>query len=194
MLDIVLSYGPLTPTHGDGAPGHVYEGRSEILKLLKHTEKTWIQRTAPHQGSVEIPVIIGSEVTGSRPRNRILLPCTTLDPFWRETVQRTAVNPIATITLGGDSPVSDAVYTFTGGTTPKLTHDDTGDFIQVDSPGATPIVVDLLQGIITQGGTPVPGKLLDSNRQYLMELLPGVNNMSLTGAGSVAVDLYEKWF
>jgi hypothetical protein len=182
-------------THVDGAAGHVYENRSNLLRYLTATDtRRWLQRTAPHQGAVEIPFRLITPATSGVPHFRQLFFLRTLDAYWREQTQRTGVNPIPTITNGGDAPVADAIYTFSGfNGTQRLTHTPSGDYIEiVADTTVNSVVVDLLAGTVTQAGSPVPTvSELSSPRGIWLQ--PGSNAMSLSGSGSVAVDLYEKW-
>jgi hypothetical protein len=182
-------------THIDKGPGHVFENRSELLKLFGRTDSTrWLQATFPHLGDIEVPFRVIIPPSTGTPHFRNLWFLRTLDSYWREQAQRTGVNPVPTITVAGDAPVGDGVYTFSGTNgVQRATHTDSGDYIEVnDDTTVNPVVVDLLAGTVTQLGTPVPNSATFSTPRGIW-LQPGVNNMTISGGGSLAVDLYEKW-
>lgn len=175
-----------------------YAAKMTIAKLLNQQSSTpYLQRTLPLTVpiDVEIPVrLIGMPSTGSG-SNRFVVswPLRALSPFWRNQVPRTAVNPITSITVAGDGHVGDAVFTFTGGTTPVLTNTTNGDKLTLTaSPGATPVVVDVGNRTVKQSTSDWDANFQPSKQRW-MRLEPGANAMTLTGAGSVAVTLYEKY-
>lgn len=195
VLQVDLSYGPVTPTHADGSPGHVYENRSAVnALLLGHTERVWLGRTAPHQGAVEIPVIIQRVPRTGTPRHRVVFTCHALEPFWRDqSVTFSAVNPVSGVTVGGDAPLADGQFSFSGTNgVQRLTQSATGDWIELDADTtSTAIIVDAGTGTVTQGGTPVAG--MTAKKPWLIELFPGLNNFGLTGGGAATFTGRDKW-
>ena len=174
-----------------------YDDKEAISTLLfDKTQTVFLGRTVPLAVPVDVeiavrPIGVGTTGSGSD-RFRVRWPLRAVSPFWREQTQRTSVNPISSITIDGDAHVADAVYTFTGGTTPVLTNNTNGDVITLtDSPGASDVIVDVGARTIKRAGADWDANF-EPNKQRWMRLEPGVNSMSLTGAGSVTVDLYEK--
>lgn len=195
VLQVDVSYGPIPPTHGDGAPGHLYENRADINELmLGHTERVWVGRTAPHQGDVELPVIVQRAPRTGAPRNRLLFTCRALDPFWRDqAVSFSAVNPVSGVTVTGDAPIGDGSFSFSGTNgVQRLTHTTYSQWIELDADTtSTPIVVNCGTGSVTQSGSPVAG--LTSSDPWLVELQPGSNAFTLSGGGAVSFTGRTKW-
>ena len=137
---------------------------------------------------------IGSPSTGSGDNLfQVKWPLRAVSGLWRDQTQRTGVNPVASITVAGDGHVADAVYTFTGGTTPVLENTTNGDKLTLTaSPGGTAVVVDVGARTVKRGGSDWDANF-DPNKQRWMRLEPGSNSFSLSGGGSVAVNLYERY-
>ena len=195
IMQVDISTGPKPPVHADGEPGHIFENRSDILTLFSHhLERVWVGRTAPHQGDVEIPIAVLRPPRTANPRQRLLINCRALDPLWRDqAVTFNAVNPVSGVTVGGDAPIGDGSFAFSGTNgVQRLTHTTSGDWIELDADTTvTPIIVDAAVGTVTQGGSPVAG--MTALRPWLIELQPGSNAFTLSGGGSCTFTGRDKW-
>lgn len=183
----------VTVSHTNGRAGHIYEHWHALKQLLGGEDsELWIGRDDPDAGLVEIPfeVIVG--VTSTAPRRRQAIQLKTRWPFWSEEAQRTSLTDF---TLAGTAPVADAVMVITSGTDVKVTHDQTGDFVQID--GATPaggIKIDCgtkLATYVTGGASADP--VVTRSAAYWFQFWPGSNTFTITGGGSIAISLYEQY-
>lgn len=111
-------------------------------------------------------------------------------PFWSELPAKN-VNGTGSLVLanGGNAPIQNAVITFS--TAGRLTHDATGDYLEVDSVAGGSVVVDLGAWTVTQAGSPADARL-SYNRGWLMEFDPG--NNGLTATATVSIDYYDSYF
>lgn len=175
---------------------NVYQNRSGVLQRLVHDrEQVWLVRTAPYQGDVEIPIRVLRSPRTTNPRNRLAIPCTTLEPFWRDTSTTFgAVDPTAGVTVGGDAPIADGIFSFSGTNgVQRVTNSLTGEWIEIDADTTTlPVVVYCGTGVVTQNGLPVDG-FMTAKEPWLIELKPGTNTFSLTGGGAVSFSGRDKW-
>ncbi len=182
-------------TDPNRGPGHVHENFLLWKELvIGGTSQLWLGRDDPHAGRVEIPVEVLLAPITTTPRHRVFTMFHTRWPFWSEETQRTAI-AVASFTLGGKAPVADAVFKIVGGTDVKVTHDQTGDFIQVE--GATPaggILVDcgLRKSTNVTGGASAEFQV-EKSVPYWIEMQPGAVTFTVAGGGTVTVDLYEQY-
>lgn len=193
ILQVDISYG--TPE----LPENFYANRSSVLQRVNHhLETVWLQRIAPDQGAVEIPIKILRSPRSGNPRHRLMIPCRVLDPFWRDqAVTFSAVNPASGVTVGGDAPVGDAVLVVSGGSgVQSLTHDDSGDKITVDFTTTPAVTIDIGKGTVKQSGSHVDDALDPSaiHQPWLIELQPGANPFTVAGSGSWTLTARDKWF
>lgn len=190
ILEVTLSYG--TPE----LPANVYQNRSTVLKrLVHHRETVWLQRTAPHQGTVEIPIRVLRGVRTGNPRHRLMVPCRTLEPFWRDTSVTHSATAIGSgITNGGDAPIGDGVLSFSGTNgVQRATNTTTGEWVELNAnTTATAIAVNLGSGSVTQGGSDVDS-VMTSGDPWLIDVDPGANSFSLTGGGACTFTGRDKW-
>jgi hypothetical protein len=175
-------------------PGHVHENLLLWRQLVVGgTSQLWFGRDDPSAGRVEIPVEVLLAPVNTFPRRRVFTMFRTRWPFWSEETQRTAI-AVASFTLGGTAPVADAVFKIVGGTDVKVTHDQTGDYIQVE--GATPgggILVDcgLRKSTNVTGGASAEFQV-EKSAPHWIEMEPGAVTFTVS-AGTVTVDLYEQY-
>jgi len=191
VVEITLSYG--TPE----LPANVYENRSTILERFNNPyEKKWLTRTAPHQGTVEQLITVLRPIRTGNPRHRLMIPCRALEPFWRDTsVTHNAVNPVSGITVGGDAPIADGVFVFTGGTNQALTHTTSGETITLTGSSTPAITVDLSGPAITvQQSAANVDSVVTGSAPEMIELRPGSNAFTLSGGGSVSFTGRDKWY
>jgi len=175
-----------------GEDAGVFEDRSEILSLFgQQGSRLYLVRTAPFQGTVEIPFAVLSTPTTTSPRQRLAFILQTLEPFWRGT-EVTGVNPVSGITPAGDAPVRDPIITLSAGTNQVLTNTLWGETITIDGSTATPIIIDCAARTILQGGSPANDVVAFSHPRW-MQLLQGINTFTLGGGGTASMDYYPKW-
>ncbi len=175
--------------------GHVHENFILWKQLvIGGTSQLWLGRNDPSVGLVEIPVEVLLPPITTTPRHRVFTQFRTRWPFWSEETQRTAI-AVASFTLSGTAPVADAIFKIVGGTNVKVTHDQTGDYIQVE--GATPaggILVDcgLRKSTNVTGGASAEFQV-EKSVPHWIEMEPGAVTFTVTGGGTVTVDLYEQY-
>lgn len=104
-------------------------------------------------------------------------------PFWHGAAD-SYTGGTGTVTNDGNAPVNDMVITFT--TAGRITHDDTGDYIESDSAG---LVVDVGTGVITGGDS---GEI-HSNNPWFLQLEPGDNDITVTG-GNKTINFFPGYF
>ncbi len=174
--------------------GHVHENLLLWRQLVVGgTSQLWFGRNDPSAGRVEIPVEVLLAPVNTEPRRRVFTMFRTRWPFWSEETQRTAI-AVASFTLGGKAPVADAVFKIVGGTDVKVTHNQTGDYIQIE--GATPaggIYVDcgLRKSTKVTGGASAE-YMVEKSAPHWIEMEPGAVTFTVS-AGTVTVDLYEQY-
>lgn len=182
-------------TDPNGRPGHIHENLMLWRQLVVGgTSQLWFGRDDPFAGRVEVPVEVFLAPVNTVPRKRVFTMFRTKWPFWSEETQRTAI-AVASFTLGGTAPVADAIFKIVGGTDVKVTHNQTGDYIQVE--GATPaggIYVDcgLRKSTNVTGGASSEFQV-EKSAPYWIEMEPGTVTFTVTGGGTVTVDLYEQY-
>lgn len=191
ILQVDLDYG--TPE----TPATVYANLATVLARANHNfERTWLTRTAPDQGDVEIPFVIRRTPQTSNPRHRLRIPCFALDPFWRDrAVTHSAVDPTAGVTNGGSAPIGDSVLVFSGAAaTATLAHttrpNNPGITIATDTT-VNAVTVDCDDASVTQSGSPVDG-IMTADLPELLELLSGANAFTIS-SGAVALTARDKW-
>jgi hypothetical protein len=189
IVEVTLAYAvPETGTT-------VYTNRSTVLKrFLHHLERVWLTRTAPYQGTVEIPIMVTRPIRTGNPRHRLMIPCRALDPFWRDTsVTFSAVNPVSGVTVGGDAPIADGVFVFSGyNGAALLTHTTSGDTITVNTDTtANAVTVDLGAGTVKQSAAHVDG-VATMAEPWGIELQPGSNTFTLSN-GTATFTGRDKW-
>ncbi len=145
-------------THGDGAPGHVYENYSEVKRLMSGDQLNGslvtLRRTMPHAGDVDIDFEVLDEIRpDSSTRFRMVCFCRAPFPFWQSATQtietetnKTTTTETIEVVVGGNTPIPNAVITFAPNTQDvsnlRITHTPSGRFLQYS-------------GIITAGDTVV---------------------------------------
>lgn len=190
VLEVLVSYG--TPE----TAANFYDRRSGVLeRIMHHLETVWLQRTAPDQGTVEIPIKVLRSPRGGNPRHRLMIPCRTLDPFWRDqAVTHSAVNPASGVTVNGDAPIGDSVLVVSGGTgVQRLTHDDSGDYIELNFTTTPAVTIDLGAGTVKQSGAHIDNAVTDQKEPWGIELQPGTNPHTVTGTGAWTLTARDKW-
>lgn len=95
---------------------------------------------------------------------------------------------MTTVNNPGNVQATNMTLTFTGGSNYRLTNNSTDpvSWLQIDDSGT--IVVDTRAGTALKGSTNVIAALSKDGGREFMRLLPGDNNMVLTGGGSVTID------
>ncbi len=170
-------------THTDGAPGHIYENYDDMKKLLTGDQAALVrlERTTPEQGTVHMDVELVAEGRPTQAQHIIGWPLRAPHPFWIGLAS--AQQSPTTITNGGTAPVGDAIIEVTGTVTDaRLTHDDTGDYIEIA--GVLPaggVRVDVGERTCTRltGGTDFSQNLV-VNAPWWMEFDPGANAVTET--------------
>lgn len=163
----------------------LYGGRSMVT----------LQKIDPSWGTVQIDGKIFQPVVATQDRFTYLFPMLCADPFWRSTTLQ-SLNPVPTLSVGGNAPVDDAEVVFTGGTNPTLTHTASGAVVALD--GATPaggVRCYVKTGFAARvtGGTDW-SEFFYQNEPFILELdALAVNSFTLTGGGSVVIEFRNKW-
>lgn len=173
---------------------HLQANVDTLLGLLygSHSLLT-IVRTMPDgtTRTIQGEVVQAIKITGGSGRVRELsLQFDCPYPFWHgAAISDLGNSGTFTVTNGGNAPVGDAVFTFSGIAT--LTHDDTGDSFEITAGANT--IVDAGERTIQRASSDVDEDFELGSSGYWIELLPGVNNFTLTGAGTVGVVGFDGW-
>lgn len=124
---------------------------------------------------------------------RVMAEFSLLSTFWSDekyTTNKAAGGSFA-ITAPGDIATNDLIITLAGGTNQRLTNTTTGDWVQVNaSTSAASVVVNVGNFTAVQGSSNVIDKLTtnaDNSTLYYLTLVPGANNLTLTGGGTAEV-------
>jgi len=174
----------------------VYTARSAMLKRLTNPyERVWLTRTAPYQGIVELPILVRRPIQTGNPRQRLMVPCRALAPFWRSTtVTFSAVNPVSGVTVGGDAPIGDGVFVFSGGTDQVLTHTTSGDTMTIAGSSTPAVTVDQSGDAITVKVSAAHADAkMSASEPWGIELRPGANAFTLSGGGTVTFTGRNQW-
>lgn len=201
LLETFLRYTSSTGgvTHTDGRPGHVYQNFGSVKKLVigKQGALARLFRTAPEEGAVYRDVELVAEGRPTQANHIIGWPLRAPFPFWVGT--SSTGNSPPTLTNAGTAPVGDAVIDFTGtATAPRLTHDDTTDYIEITGAlpaGGVRIDVGARTCVKITGGADYSDNLV-VNTPWWLELDPGANAVTVTqgsGTPTVSVDWVTPW-
>ena len=182
-----------TITHVDGAAGHRIENFSELKRLFAGTQGSLVrlQRTFPDTGLTYLDMWQVGTVQPTQNRVTYSWPMRAPKPFWVGVAD--TANSGTTLTVAGDAPIDDMVIDFTSGTDPRITHDGTGDYIEIAGaiPGAG-VRVDVGAGTVIQitGGADYSNNLR-VNTPWWFELDPGAN--AVTPSAGITSDWFTKW-
>jgi len=176
--------------HVDGEAGHIYENFSSLKQIMASTQGKLVRlrRTAPDHGIEYLDLWQTDVARPSQNRQAYIWPMMAPRPFWTGTADNGNAPP--TLTVAGDAPIDDMVIDFTGtATDPRLTHDDTGDYVEYD--GVLPaggVRIDVGAGTCVRitGGADEAANLRVLN-PWWMELDPGANATTLSEASGTAV-------
>lgn len=190
VLEVDVDYGfPETPAA-------VYENLADVLLRVNHyRERTWLTRTAPHQGAVEIPFVVLRSPQTSNPRHRLRVPCRALYPLWRDqAVSFSAVDPVLGVTTIGNAPEGESVLVFSGAAVSAvLTHTNTGFTITITADTTTnAITVDCGKATVKQLGADVDG-VFDADVPEILELIEDTLNSFTLSSGAVTLTGRNKW-
>lgn len=155
-----------------------------------------LQKNDPSWGIVQIDGKMFQPVVATQDRFTYQFSFTCGDPpFWRSTTLQ-SLNPVPTLSVGGNAPVDDAEVVFTGGTDATLTHTDSGAVVALE--GATPaggVRCYINTGFAARvtGGTDW-SEWFFQNQPFILEMDSStVNAFTLTGGGSVVIEFRNKW-
>lgn len=163
---------------GGGAAGTQTVGwvvpTAASTKTLQNTARI----TAPHNPTGSTRLVRRLDVTLDYPF-----------PFWRDTTTGLiSVGPTSspqTFTPGGTAPHVDMTLTCTAAG--KVTHDETGDFVEALTGFTTDLAIDLRNGTVLQNGGAADGRAYyNANRPWGLRLPAGVEaNLTLTGTWTI---------
>lgn len=167
-----------------------------VNRFTWEREQVWLQRNKPDGGDVEVPIVVTREPRDD-PRQPIVLGVTmqSLEPWWRDiAVTHSAVNPVSGVTNAGNAPISDGSFVFSGmNGVQRLTNTTTGDWVEINTnTTVNAVTVDQSTGRVTQSGGDVDG-VWSANDLWGIEVVPGANTFTLSGAGSVTFTGRDKW-
>ena len=198
-------------THTEGRAGHIRENLDALWAIFgKKGSAITLQRDVPdYPGAGTITLETDASVirkaqaqgkfrSGGLTR-RIILDLLMPHPFWRELPVNTSLGQgTGNIATGGNAPINDMVITFQAGDDdPRLTHDDSGDYIEIA--GTIPagdVEVDVGARTVTKlaDSSPYDANLL-FNRPWWMEWPPADAALGLTMTATDTVDLswFDQW-
>ncbi len=188
-------------THAEGALGHMRDNMDTLMGLLHSDSLIPVVRTEPDTpgpGTTDREALC--EVIATIPLQRgpglsrrfgIIFEAP--DPFWRALPFQTVT--ATPFTNNGNAPINDKIITMTGGATPRLTHNPSGAYIEVnDAVMANPAVIDVGLRSIVQNSLNIDNLLVRPlDHTEWMEFQPGANALVLTGGGTFSIDAYDKY-
>lgn len=191
---IILPYDPVTGAQTNSVGEHLQENLDTLLGLLYSGvyDSIGLVRTMPDATvrTIKGEVIDAIDVGGGTGYKELSLQFDCPYPFWHGgAVSEPTKSGAFTVTNDGNAPVGDAVFTFSGAAT--LTNDATGDSFEIVSGANT--IVDAGARTIKRSGSHVDEDFTLGDTGYWIELVPGVNNLTLTGAGTVDIDFFDGW-
>ena len=182
-----------TITHTDGEEGHRIENFQALKQLFigKQGSLVRLERTFPDTDTTYLDIWQVADVKPTQNRLMYAWPMRAPRPFWIGTAD--TANTGSTLTVAGDASIDDMVIDFASGTDPRITHDDTGDWIEIAGamPGAG-VRVDVGLGTCVQitGGADYSNNLR-VNTPWWFELDPGAN--AVTASAGISSDWFTKW-
>lgn len=190
---VVLPY-DLSGSQGSTPEEHIQENVDTLMGIFYGAHNLLgITRTMPDgtTRTIQGEVVQAIPIQGGSGRVRELsieLNCPY--PFWHGAAISDLGNSGSfTVTNNGNVAVGDALFTFSGIAT--LTHDDTGDSFEITAGSNT--IVDAGERTIQRASVDVDADFEIGTSGYWIELLPGVNNFTLTGAGTVDIVGFDGW-
>lgn len=189
----IFPYNPSTGLQTLSVAEHLQENVDTLLGLMYGAySQLAIVRTMPDASTrtIQGEVLQAVPISGRAGVRELSLQFECPYPFWHgAALSDTGNSGSFTVTNNGNAPVGDAVFTFTG--VAVLTHDDTGDSFEILSGANT--VVDAGARTIKRASADVDEDFKIGDTGYWIELLPGVNNFTLSGAGTVDVVGFHSW-
>lgn len=173
---------------------HIQENVDAILGALHSLGNITISRTMPDttvrniegRAIQAVPITDGPGVLG---RNLgLLMECGY--PFWRESGQQSVSGETGAFiaTNDGNAPINNMVVTFNS--PGRLTHDDSGDYIETDTDNS--IVVDVGPRTVKLGST-FKDNRFGYNAGWFLQMEPGDNDFTVSGGGDVDMTWYHSW-
>lgn len=110
-------------------------------------------------------------------------------PFWQQTgvVSSGAQSGAFSLTNNGNAPINNMVVVMT--TAGRLTHDDSGDYVETDQ---NAITIDVGARTAKNGST-FKDNHLARNRAWWLQMEPGVNDFTVSGGGNATVTFRHHW-
>jgi hypothetical protein len=177
-----------TITHVDGPSGHIMENLSVLKRIFnKSAGLVTLRRSAPHIGGQELFVELIDQPQEGQDRFEVIWTLKSPKPLWRSEVNiNTPAMASGNFNPGGDAPVDDMLFTFTGPGEVECTTTGTG----FEVTGSC--VVDCATSEVTgDADDPAPGLIHPKNERWF-HLEGGVIN-ALVVTGTVAMTHYPKW-
>lgn len=180
-------------THSDGAPGHVYENKATVEKLLSGSKGlATVRRVVPDFGTCEAYVELMAPSVMTQNRATYLYMLNAPEGSWKSTVQTTSTS--TPVSVAGNHPTA-PVLQIVGGTDVVVTMTADGATVTVD--GATPaggVEVDFESGLVTQiSGGDDYGEFVSYGKPYGVLLEPGDNAYGTSGSpSSVTFKHYDR--
>lgn len=190
---VIFPYDPVTGAQTLDPNIHLQNNLDTILGLLYgDMSEVGIVRTMPDgtTRTIQGEVIDAIPVDGRAGVKTLALRFDCAYPFWHgSAVSDLANSGTFSVTNAGNAPVGDALFTFTG--VAKLTHNDTGDSFEITAGANTE--VDAGARTIQRASVDVDEDFQIGDTGYWIELIPGVNSFTLTGAGTVDVEFMNGY-
>lgn len=187
-------------THSTGPAGHLRENIETLYRILGGKAISahvvdWIVPTTTGTKTLRANGRISAEIPSTGSTRMVRRIPITIDypwPFFQDiTTGQITLGPFTgaqSFTPGGTAPLAGAVYTCTAAG--RITHDETGDFIEVTSipGGATSVIIDTVPPRTVQTNTAVDARAVyNSNRPWPLRFDAGVlANLTITGTWSIA--------
>jgi len=196
-------------THAEGRHGHVRQNLDTLFGLFHSQSPLSLITTVPEVGGgtlqrkLLVHVIDAFDVAAGPGFLRLfVVRMRSAWPFWRETSQnlKNGITGTTTFATGGNAPVADALITFNygvGAVNPRLTHDDTGDYMEIT--GAIPtggVEVDVgARTVIKKSDGSNYDSYLVVSSPWWFEFAPA-STVNVTASGTtpnIDVEWYDQW-
>lgn len=197
-IALAISVHPFLPAGGSGSidpAEHIQSNVDDLLGALHSVTDSLVLSRAMPNDTVRtldvVPVQSFSLGKGTGPVGRQFgLILRAPYPFWEQTGLNSQNGETGgfTATNLGNAPIGNMVVTFNSAG--KLTHNPSGDFIQVSESG---LIVRMQERTVKSGATHKDNKLT-VNRAWWLQMEPGSNSFTVSGGGNIDLDWFHHFF
>lgn len=164
-----------------------------LKRLVKPGSRVTLTRRLSYGTGTEDHTATARYASGLEPEmltpadGRMVLTFTILDGLWYgSAASLTGITGTSSKTATGDVRTHRMTVTLSGGTNQTLTNAATGHSFTYTGSSSTSVVIDVEAMTATQGGTDVSANLTWT-KTHPFRLVPGAQNLTLTGGGSASI-------